>query len=168
MNYWITLARFVNKLRKWNRDRKIGKQEGYARIPKPRPETAIWVEDADRPGEYFLVTFYPMNACEREGILTIYPISPWLYKTEILSFYKESTVLFRGNQNVRYCSYYYNHPHTGEQYQITLQDAKTHLHNWIRTGGQGWDLPSIGPQVGLGPIVLTVFLFEKPKRQLGR
>ena len=56
----------------------------------------------------------------------------------------------------------------GEQYQITLQDAKTHLDNWIRTEGQGWDLPSLGPQVGLGLIIPTVFLFEKPKRQLGR
>ena len=41
VNYWITLARFVNKLKKWNQDRKTGKQGGYARIPKPRPETAI-------------------------------------------------------------------------------------------------------------------------------
>ena len=47
VNYWITLARFVNKLKKWNRDKKTGKQEGYARIPNPRPETAIWIEDAD-------------------------------------------------------------------------------------------------------------------------
>ena len=109
-----------------------------------------------------------MNACEREGILTIYPISPWLYKAEILSFYREGTILFLGNQNVRYWSYYYNHPQTGEQYQITLQDTKTHLDNWIRTEGQGWDLPSFGPQVGLDPIIPTVFLFEKPKRQLGR
>ena len=26
VNYWITLARFVNKLKKWNRDKKTGKQ----------------------------------------------------------------------------------------------------------------------------------------------
>ena len=45
VNYWITLARFLNKLKKWNRNKKLGKQEGYARIPNPRPETAIWVED---------------------------------------------------------------------------------------------------------------------------
>ena len=116
----------------------------------------------------FSVTSYQMNACEQEGVLTIYPISPWLYKTEILSFYKESTALFRGNQNIRYWSDYYIHPHTGEQYQITLQDAKTHLDYWIKTEGQGWDFPSIGAQVGLGPIIPMVFLFEKPRRQLGR
>ena len=109
-----------------------------------------------------------MNACEREGVLKIHLISPWLYKTEILSFYKESTTLFRGNQNMRYWSYYYIHPQTGEQYQITLQDTKTHLDNWIKTRGQGWDLPSTGPQVGLGPIIPTGFLFEKPRRHLGR
>ena len=116
----------------------------------------------------FSVISYQMNACEREGVLTIHLISPWLYKTEILSFYKESTTLFRGNQNIRYWSYYYIHPQTGEQYQITLQDAKTHLDNWIKARGQGWDLPSTGPQVVLGPIIPTVFLFEKPRRHLGR
>ena len=36
VNYWITLAKFVNKLRKWNRDRKTGKQEGYVQeSPSP-------------------------------------------------------------------------------------------------------------------------------------
>ena len=45
VNYWITLAQFLNKLKKWNRDKKLEKQEGYPRIPNPRPETAIWVED---------------------------------------------------------------------------------------------------------------------------
>ena len=83
-------------------------------------------------------------------------------------FYKEGTTLFQGNQNIRYWSYYYIHPQTGEQYQITLQDAKTHLDNWIKTGGHGWDLPSSGPQVGLGPIIPKVFLFEKPRRHSGR
>ena len=110
-----------------------------------------------------------MCACEREGILTIYPITPWIYKTEILSFYKEGTTLFRGNQNIRYWSYYYIYSSiTGEQYQITLQDTKTHLDSWIETRGEGWELPSSERRVGLGPIIPTVFLFEKPKRQLGR
>ena len=109
-----------------------------------------------------------MCACEREGILTIHPITPWIYKTEILSFYKEGTALFRGNQNIRYWSYYYIHPQTEEQYQITLQDAKIHLDSWIETRGKGWELPSLEPRVGLGPIIPTVFLFEKPRRQLGR
>ena len=62
VNYWITLARFVNKLRKWNRDKKTGKQEGYTRIPKPRPETAIWIEDAVRPGGVFFGNFLS-NEC---------------------------------------------------------------------------------------------------------
>ena len=62
VNYWITLARFVNKLKKWNRDKKTGKQEGYARIPSPRPETAIWIEDADRPGGVFFGNFLS-NEC---------------------------------------------------------------------------------------------------------
>ena len=109
-----------------------------------------------------------MCASEREGILTIHPITPWIYKTEILAFYKEGTALFRGNQNIRYWSYYYIHPQTGEQYQITLQDTKIHLDSWIETRGEGWKLPSSEPRVGLGPIILTVFLFEKPGRQLGR
>ena len=87
-----------------------------------------------------------MNACEREGVLTIYPISPLLYKTEILSFYKESIALFQGNQNIRYWSYYYINPHTGEQYQTTLQDAKTHLDNWIKTGGQGQTFLPLDPR----------------------
>ena len=91
-----------------------------------------------------------------------------MYKTEILSFYKERTELFRGNQNVRYWSYYYIHPYTGEQYQIPLQDAKTHLDSWIRTRGEGWEFPSVEPQIGLDPITTTVFLFDKPKRHWGR
>ena len=62
VNYWITLARFVNKLKKWNREKKTGKQEGYARIPKPRPETAIWIEDADRQGGVFFDNFLS-NEC---------------------------------------------------------------------------------------------------------
>ena len=62
VNYWITLARFVNKLKKWNRDKKTGKQEGYIRIPNPRPETAIWIEDADRPGGVFFGNFLS-NVC---------------------------------------------------------------------------------------------------------
>ena len=65
-----------------------------------------------------------------------------MYKTEILSFYKESTSLFQGYQNIRYWSYYYTHPQTGEQYQITLQDVKTNLDSWIETRGKGWELPS--------------------------
>ena len=69
-----------------------------------------------------------------------------MYKSEILSFYKESTTLFRGNQNIRYWSYCYIHPQAAEQYQITLQDAKTHLDNWIETRGQGWEFPSSGPE----------------------
>ena len=109
-----------------------------------------------------------MCAGEQKGILTIYPITSYVYKTEILSFHKEGTTLFRGNQNIRYWSYYYIHPQTGEQYQITLQDVNTHLDNWIKTRGQGWDLPSSGPKVALGPIILIVFLFEKPRRHLGR
>ena len=60
VNYWITLARFVNKLE--NRDKKTGKQEGYARIPNSRPETAIWIEDADRPGGVFFSNFLS-NVC---------------------------------------------------------------------------------------------------------
>ena len=117
---------------------------------------------------YFSAIFCQMCACEQERILTIYAITPWVCKTEILSFYKESTSLFRGNQNIRYWSYYYIHPQTGEQYQITLQDVKTHLDSWIETRGEGWELPSSETRVGLGPIIPTVFLFEKPKRQLGR
>ena len=109
-----------------------------------------------------------MCACEREGILTIYPITPWVYKTEILSFYEESSVQFRGNQDIRYWSYYYIHPQTGEQYQITLRDAKTHLDNWLKSRGDGWELPTTEPKVGLGPIVPTVFLFEKPRRHFRR
>ena len=62
VNYWITLARFVNKLKKWNRDKKTRKQEGYARIPKPRPETAIWIGDTDRPGGVFFGNFLS-NEC---------------------------------------------------------------------------------------------------------
>ena len=62
MNYWITLARFVNKLKKWNRDKKTGKQEGYTRIPNPRPETAILIEDADPPGGVFFGNFLS-NVC---------------------------------------------------------------------------------------------------------
>ena len=62
VNYWITLARFMNKLKKWNRDKKTGKQEGYTRIPTPRPETAIWIEDADRPGGVFFGNFLS-NVC---------------------------------------------------------------------------------------------------------
>ena len=109
-----------------------------------------------------------MCACEREGILTIYPVTPWVYKTEILSFYEEDSVQFRGNQDIRYWSYYYIHPQTGEQYQITLQDAKTHLDNWLKSRGDGWELPTVEPKVGLGPIIPTVFLFEKPRRHFGR
>ena len=104
-------------------------------------------------------------ACEQKGILTIYPVTPWVYKTEILSFYKERTELFRGNQNVRYWSYYYNHPQMGEQNQIALQDDQTHLDSWIWTRGEGWEFPAMKPQVGLNPIIPTVFLLEKPKRQ---
>ena len=62
VNYWITLARFVNKLKKWNRNKKTGKQEGYARISNPRPETAIWIEDADRLGGVFFGNFLS-NVC---------------------------------------------------------------------------------------------------------
>ena len=57
VNYWITLARFFNTLKKWNRDKKTGRQEGYTRIPNPRPETAIWIEDKVRPGGVFLGIF---------------------------------------------------------------------------------------------------------------
>ena len=56
----------------------------------------------------------------------------------------------------------------GEQYQITLQDAKIHIDNWIQTKEEGWELPSVEPRIGLNPIVPTVFLFHKPKRPLGR
>ena len=49
-----------------------------------------------------------------------------------------------------------------------LQDAKTHLDSWIETRGEGWKLPTSEPQVGLDPIIPMVFLFEKPKRRLGR
>ena len=52
--------------------------------------------------ECFSVTFCQMCAYEQKGILAIYPVTPWVYKTEVLSFYKEGTELFRGNQNVRY------------------------------------------------------------------
>ena len=62
LNFWITLARFVNKLKKWNQDRKTGKQEGYARILKPRPETAILIEDAERPEGVFFGNFLS-NVC---------------------------------------------------------------------------------------------------------
>ena len=62
VNYWITLARFVNKLKKWNRDKKTGKQEGYARILKPRPETAIWIEDTEGSGGVFFGNFLS-NVC---------------------------------------------------------------------------------------------------------
>ena len=57
VNYWISLARFLNKLKRWNRDKKSGRQEGYTRIPNLRPETAIWVEDEDRPGGIFFSNF---------------------------------------------------------------------------------------------------------------
>ena len=62
VNYWITLARFLNKLKRWNRDKKTGKQEGYARIPNSRPETAIWIEDKHRPGGIFFTNFLS-NVC---------------------------------------------------------------------------------------------------------
>ena len=62
VNYLITLARFVKKVKRWNRDRKTEKQEGYTRIPEHRPETAIWVEDADRPGGVFFGNFLS-NVC---------------------------------------------------------------------------------------------------------
>ena len=62
VNYWITLARFMNKLKEWNRDKKTGKQEGYARIPNPRPETTIWIEDTERPGGVFFGNFLS-NVC---------------------------------------------------------------------------------------------------------
>ena len=52
----------MNKPKKWNRDKKTGRQEGYARIPNPRPETAIWIEDADRPGGVFFGNFLS-NVC---------------------------------------------------------------------------------------------------------
>ena len=57
VNYWITLARFVNKLKKWNRDKKTAKQEGYT-----RPETAIWIEDRDRLRGVFFGNFLS-NVC---------------------------------------------------------------------------------------------------------
>ena len=91
--------------------------------------------------EYFSPTFCQMSVCEQKGILTVYPVTPWVYKTEVLSFYKERTETFRSNQNVRYWSYYYIHPQTGEQYQITLQDTKTHVDSWLQTKGEGWKLP---------------------------
>ena len=109
-----------------------------------------------------------MYAYEQKGILTVYPVTPWVYKTEVLSFCKERTELFLGNQNVRYWSYYYIHPQTGEQYQITLRDAKTHFNSWVQTRGEGWELPLVGPQVGLEPIILIVFLFDKSRRHPGR
>ena len=161
-------ARFLNKLKKWNRDRKLGKQEGYSRIPNPRPETAIWVEDEHQPGGVFSLATCLMCACEQKGILRIYPVTPWVYKTEVLSFYKERTETFLGNQKIRYWSYYYIHPQMEEQYQITIWEAKTHFDSWVQGREQGWELPPVGPQVGLDPIVPTVFLFEKPKRCLSR
>ena len=57
-----------------------------------------------------------MCACEEKGLLTVYLVTPWVYKTEVFSFYRERTDLFRGNQSVRYLLYYYIHPQTGEQY----------------------------------------------------
>ena len=56
----------------------------------------------------------------------------------------------------------------GKEYHITLQDAKTHVDNWIQTKGERWEPPLVEPQIGLNPIILTVFLFDKPKRPLGR
>ena len=109
-----------------------------------------------------------MCACEQRGVLTIYPVTPWVYKIQILSFDKESNDTFRGDQNVRFWSYFYIHPQMKEQYQITLQDAKAHFDNWIQTRGQGWELPSVEPQVGFDPIIPTVFLFEKPRRHFGK
>ena len=82
-----------------------------------------------------------MCACEQKGILTIYPVTPWVYKTEVLSFYKERTETFRGNQNVRYWSYYYIHPQMEEQYQITLQDAKPILIVGSRLEDRGGNFP---------------------------
>ena len=111
-------------------------------------------------------TFYQMCACEQQGLPTVYPVTPWVYKTEVFSFYRERTDLFQGNQSVRYWSYYYIHPQTGEQYQITLQDTKAHLDSWIQTRGKGWKLPSTEPREGLDPIIPTVFLFDKPRRPL--
>ena len=78
-----------------------------------------------------------MCAYAQKGILTIYPVTPWVYKTEVLSFYKERTETFWGNQNVRYWSYYYIHPQTEEQYQISLLDAKSHFDSSVHTRGQG-------------------------------
>ena len=162
------LARFVNKLKsgigiKSQADRKV--TLGY-QIPAQKQafglRTNISLEG------YFSATSCQMSVCEQMGILMVYPVSPWVYKTEVLSFYKERTETFRGNQNVRYWSYYYIHPQTGEQYQITLQDTKIHLDNWVQTREEGWELPSAEPRVGLDPIIQTVFLFDKPKRPLGR
>ena len=62
VNYWITLARFLNKLKKWNRDKNTGRQEGYTRIPNPRPETGIWMEDEHQPGGVFFTNFLS-NEC---------------------------------------------------------------------------------------------------------
>ena len=109
-----------------------------------------------------------MCAYEQKGILMVYPVTPWVYKTEVLYFYKERTKLFQGNQNIRYWSYYYIHSHPGEQYQIALQEAKTHLDSWIQTRGEGWEFPSTEPRVGLDPIIPPVFLFDKPKEHQGR
>ena len=118
VNYWITLARCLNKLKKWNRDKKAGKQEGYARIPDQKQPSG-WRTNINQ-GEYFSLTFCQMCAYKQRGILTVNPVTPWVYKTEVLSFYEERTQLFWDNQNVRYWSYYYIHSQTGEQYQITL------------------------------------------------
>ena len=47
----------------------------------------------------------------QQGILRLYPVTPWVYKTVLASFYKESTKTFKRNQTVRYWSYYI-HPQT--------------------------------------------------------
>ena len=87
VNYWIMLVRFVNKLKKWNRDKKSGRQEDYTRIPNSRPETAIWVEDEYQPGGVYFANFLSNEYLRTEGDLNT--ISSYSFGKYLLFIKKE-------------------------------------------------------------------------------